>query len=180
MKANKTQEYSIFLWLTLAIGILIFCSSCASRKVNKSNITETTKTEATTQTVDSSKTVTNADTNIKVVDCTDTDEVVIQPLDNTKEMVVNGRKYNNAILRHFKVKNNITTNQTNKVAQIEQKAVKTQSKVKSEATKKQRDFHSDKEGFSWTRLYIFITIAFFTILFIWCWKNKKDKNTTDA
>jgi hypothetical protein len=34
MKANKTQEYSIILWIFIAIGILIFCSSC-EQKISK-------------------------------------------------------------------------------------------------------------------------------------------------
>jgi hypothetical protein len=41
MKANKTQEYSIILWLIVAIGILIFCSSCKNEivKIKNRNIT---------------------------------------------------------------------------------------------------------------------------------------------
>ena len=156
MKANKTQEYSILLWLCIAIGILIFCSSCSARRVNKSNVTETTKTEATTQTVDSSKTVTNVDTNIKVIDCTDTDEVVIQPLDNSKPMTVNNKVYRNAILRHSKVKNNVTTNQTTKVAQIEQKSVKTQSKAVTKSKRVEAVKNTERSGFNWWWLLLLL------------------------
>ena len=140
----------------LIILSAILLVGCSARKVNKSNITETTKTEATTATVDSSKTVTTADTNIKVIDCTDTDEVVIQPLDNSKEMVVNGKKYFNSVLRHSKVKNNITTNQNTKVAQIEQKAVKTQSKEVTQSKRVEAVKNTERSGFNWWWLLLLL------------------------
>jgi hypothetical protein len=104
----------------------IFLFSCGSRKVNKSQTTEKTQIAIS----DNSKTETITDTNTKVIDCTDTDEITIVPVDNTKEIIVNGKKYFNVSLKHRKVKNNITTNKVEKVAKIEQKAVKTNVKAK--------------------------------------------------
>jgi hypothetical protein len=156
MTLNNPQKNSILLWLAIAITVLIFCSSCASRKVAKSNVTETTKTEAQASTVDSSKTITTVDTNTKVIDCTDTDEVIVQPLDNTKEMVVNGKKYFNTVLKHKRVKNNITTNQAIKVAQIEQKAVKTQSKAVTQSKRVEVVKNTEREGFSWWWLLLLL------------------------
>jgi hypothetical protein len=110
--------------LILLSTILLF--SCGTRKVKKSD----TKEETQIAISDNSKTETITDTNIKVIDCTDTDEITIVPVDNTKEIIVNGKKYFNVYLKHRKVKNNITTNKVEKVAKIEQKAVKTNVKAK--------------------------------------------------
>jgi hypothetical protein len=110
----------------LLIILTFFIIGCSSRKVNKSD----TKEETQIAILDTSKTETKTDTNIKVIDCTDTDEITIVPVDNTKEIIVNGKKYFNVSLKHRKVKNNITTNKVEKVAKIEQKAVKTNVKAK--------------------------------------------------
>jgi hypothetical protein len=110
--------------LILLSTILLF--SCAPRKVNKSD----TKEETQIAILDTSKTETKTATNIKVIDCTGTDELVIIPVDPSKEIVVNGKTYKNVTLKHRKVKNNITTNKVEKVAKIEQKAIKTNVKAK--------------------------------------------------
>lgn len=136
--------------------------SCASRNVNKSNATETTKTETQTEIVDSSKTVTNTDSNIKVIDSTD--EIEIVPIDNSIPMVVNGKKYVNARLKHRKTSTNTT--QSVKVAQIEQKAVKTDVKAKTDANKKSNEFHSHKEGFNWNKTFFWILVLLFAIYLI--------------
>lgn len=148
--------------LILLSTILLF--SCAgTRKVNKSD----TKEETQIAILDTSKTETKTDTNIKVIDCTDTDELVIVPVDNTKEIMVNGKTYKNVVLKHRKVKNNITTNKVEKVAKIEQKAVKTNVKAKKQIEVKQ----IERKGVSflsfWWLWLIIIVGAYIG------WKNRK-------
>jgi subtilisin family serine protease len=156
MILNNPQKNSIWLWLFIAIGILILCSSCASRKVNKSNVTETTKTEAQAQTVDSSKTITNVDSNVQVLDQSTTQYLTLQPLDNTKPMVVNGKSYFNAVLKQSNIKNNVTTNQATKVAQIEQKAVKMQSKAVTQSKRVEVVKNTDRSSFNWWWLLLLL------------------------
>jgi hypothetical protein len=156
MTLNNPQKNSILIWLAIAIGILIFCSSCASRKVAKSNVTETTRTEVQASKVDSSKTVTTVDSNIEVVDQSSTLQVTLQPLDNTKPMVVNGKSYFNTILKQSKVKKNVTTKQYTKVAQIEQKAVKTQSKSVTRSKRVEAVKNTEREGFNWWWLLLLL------------------------
>lgn len=156
MKLNKQQQYSVFLWIGVAIIALVFLTSCGSRRVQKSNTETVTKTEAQTTTVDSSKTIVNTDTNTKVIDCTDTDEITIQPLDNTKEMVVNGKKYFNSVLKHKKTKTNTNINTTQKVAKIEQKAVKIDSKAVSNSSTKVSTKDVDRSGFNWWWLLLLL------------------------
>ena len=156
MKLNSKEKYSICLWLAIAIAGILLLTSCGSRRVQKSVVEQTTKTESTTTTVDSTKTVVSVDTNTKVVDCTDTDEVTIQPLDNTKEMVVNGKKYFNSVLKHKKTKSNTNINTSNKVAKIEQKAVKTDGKAVSQSTTKVTAKETEKNGFNWWWLLLLL------------------------
>ncbi|MFM2204455.1 MAG: hypothetical protein RLZZ605_1419 [Bacteroidota bacterium] len=156
MTPNNPQKNSILIWLAIAITVLILCSSCASRKVAKSNVTETTKTEAQASTVDSSKTVITEDSNIEVVDQSSTHQLTLQPLDNSKPMVVNGKSYFNTILTQSKVKKNVTTNQSTKVAQIEQKAVKTQSKSVTQSKRVEAVKNTESEGFNWWWLLLLL------------------------
>ena len=83
---------------------------CGSRKVEvnkseiKTNIVETQKI------VDTSK----IETNTKLIDCTQTEEIVIEPIDNTKPIFVNGKKYENVRFKTLKKKNNISTQEVKK------------------------------------------------------------------
>jgi len=153
--------------LILLSTILLF--SCGTRKVNKSD----TKEETQIAILDTSKTETKTDTNIKVIDCTDTDELVIVPVDNTKEIIVNGRTYFNVSLKHRKVKNNITTNKVEKVAKIEQKAVKTNVKAKRVIEVKQTQ--STKGNF-WNWVLLIICITAFLLFVIWSRKYVKKES----
>jgi sorbitol-specific phosphotransferase system component IIBC len=153
--------------LILLSTILLF--SCGTRKVNKSDTTEKVKTEIT----DNSKSETKTDTNVKVIDCTDTDELVIVPVDNTKEIIVNGKTYKNVTLKHLKVKNNITTNKVEKVAKIEQKAVKVNVKAKKSVEVKQTE--STKGNF-WNWVLLIICITAFIFFVIWSRKYVKKES----
>lgn len=81
------------------IILLVLLTSCASRKVSidkieikKDSVVETKAVVATLEThnvIDSTNIVTEVNT----------DEVCIEPLDSTKEMVVDGKTYRNVVLR---------------------------------------------------------------------------------
>jgi sorbitol-specific phosphotransferase system component IIBC len=154
--------------LILLSTILLF--SCAgTRKVNKSD----TKEETQIAILDTSKTETKTDTNIKVIDCTDTDEITIVPVDNTKEIIVNGKTYKNVYLKHRKVKNNITANKVEKVAKIEQKAVSVKEETKKSVAVKQTE--STKGNF-WNWVLLIICITAFIFFVIWSRKYVKKES----
>jgi len=71
-------------------------------------------------------------------------------------MTVGNKVYRNAILRHSKVKNNVTTNRTTKVAQIEQKAVKTQSKAVTQSKRVEAVKNTERSGFNWWWLLLLL------------------------
>jgi len=120
---NNIMKKTILLFSAL----LLF--SCGSRKVQKS------KTEDKTQIsiVDTSKTITTDNTIINVVEIDSTSEMIIEPIDTTKEMVVNGKKYTNSRIK-WKKTNKVKKLVENKnVVKIERKAVKTDIKREKKA-----------------------------------------------
>jgi hypothetical protein len=119
--------------LILLLSILIV--GCGSRKVNKS----VTKEETQIEILDTSKTETKTDTNVKVISCFESDEITIVPIDSTKEIFVNGKTYRNVVLKHKKVKANKVVEQSKKEVKTEQKAVKTNIKKQTQIEVKQID-----------------------------------------
>jgi ATP-dependent Zn protease len=141
---------------------------CGSRK------TQQTKTDVTTKEVatDNSVIETKTETNTKVVDCTSTDEIEIIPIDNTKEIVVNGKVYKNVSIKKKKTKNNLTIAKNEIVDKIEKKDVKTKSKAKVEV--KQKATESNKGNFlNW--IVLILVIIAFGYWFWWSRKIVRDK-----
>jgi len=136
----------------------LFLIGCGSRRVEKSK--EVTKANKTTEltTTDNSTIEIKADTNTKVIDCTNTDEIEIAPIDNTKEMVVNGKKYFNAILKHKKVKTNITTDKAEKATTNQKNDVKTDLKEVVAIEKSKEIKNVERKQFDWTWIIILFVL----------------------
>lgn len=132
MNIMRNKLILLFLITFLIVG-------CGTRK------TQQTKTDVTTKevTTDNSVIETKTDTNTKVIDCTLTDEIEIIPIDNTKEIVVNGKTYKNVRLKSKKTKNNVTTNKVEKVAKKQQNAIKIKSKASIEVKQKETERNSN-------------------------------------
>ena len=80
--------------------LLLLLTSCATRKVNKS--TEEVKQTYVETTQNNVQTKEN--TVVKVIDSTD--EICIEPIDSIKPMVIDGKSYLNAKIKHKKRKVN--------------------------------------------------------------------------
>jgi len=161
----KTKKIIYILFL---IATIICATSCGVRK------TQQTKTDVTTKEVvtDNSVIETKTDSNLKVIDCTFTDEVEIIPIDNTKEIIVNGKVFKNVRLKSKKTKNNVTTNKVEKVAKKQQKAIKTKSKASIEV--KQKETESNKGNF-WNWIWLIVILIGVTWFVLWSRKIVKDK-----
>jgi len=86
----------------LAISLLVLLCSCGSRKVQKSVLKESLTTEqATTEKKDIT-----IDSQTKTVINEDADEIEVKPIDTSKTITVNGKKYKNAIVTLRKKKVN--------------------------------------------------------------------------
>jgi len=162
-----------------AILVIIFflLCSCGPRKVERSK-TETKETQTTEATFkDSSKTVTKLESNTKIVDISQSDELVITPIDTSKEFSVNGVKYKGVVLKAKKIRNNIVTDKTENVSQIKQNDIKTESKQEIQNETKTDIKNSDKKQYDWTKTIIVIAIilgvAIWLIYFFYFRKAKK-------
>lgn len=90
----------------ITIILLILITSCGARKVNIEKLSIKKDSIATTDivvTTDIEKKLVDT-TNIKMQ--VETDEITLTPIDSSKEIVVDGKKYKNVIIRRKKVKDN--------------------------------------------------------------------------
>jgi len=152
---NKTLIGSALLTM-----LFFLLCSCGSRKVERSKTEIKETTNATIKIVDSSKTVTTIDSNIKVTDLGTTEEITFEPVDNSKPIIVNGKSYLNVKLAIKKSKTNKVTTSGVKVSKSTQKSVKTDSKANSSKSVKVEQKQSDKKQFNFLSLWwLLIPIA---------------------
>ena len=154
MKNKETKSLLFYAGIAIiVVCFLISATSCASRKVNKSEVKEEVKTEQTVK----QETTTNTDTNTKIVDTSETTEIEIVPIDNNKPIEYNGKKYVNARLKLSKRKNAITTNSNEKVSQIAKKEVKAKSNKVVEVKQKQTEA---KRPFIWWWIILVVGVVY--------------------
>lgn len=126
--------------------ILVFSLlSCGSRKVQKSDIQEEKKEEVQVHIVDTSKTITNTNVQVKVIDTSTTCDIEVAPIDTTKPFTYNGKTLNNAILRIKKHKNNISVVTNENSSEIKRNAVVVDSKEKKETQIEVKQKNIDKK-----------------------------------
>lgn len=139
IKMIKIKKHSIFLWLFLAIVLVTLFSSCASRKVAKSE-TKESQTNVESNSINVQNTLTD---NTKIIDSSTSDEIEICPVYDTLPMVVNGITYKNAKIRRKKTKSNISivkdVNVQHNVQKRGLKTVKTNKIVKAKQTESKQN-----------------------------------------
>jgi hypothetical protein len=141
---------------TILLLTAISLMSCGSRKVQRS------KTEDKTQIaiVDTSTTKTIDNTIISVIEIDSTSEMLIEPIDTTKEMVVNGKKYINSRIK-WKKTNKVKKLVENKnVVKTERKAVK----IVAKREKKLQTMKSDRESSYFWVLWFLLLIPIYYFL----------------
>lgn len=91
-----SQEQNDLLKLLVTVTILtvlfMFCTSCSSRKTQKSNVKELVKVEETTKVNTDIETKTETQTVIN----DESQEIEITPIDSSKVLIINGKIYKNA------------------------------------------------------------------------------------
>ena len=138
--------------LTL-IALAFLLIGCAARKVNKSEVKEEAKTEQTVK----EEVKTDSNTNTTIIDTSETTEIEIVPIDNSKPIEVNGKKYVNARLKLSKRKNGITTDKVEKVSQIAKKEGKTKSNKVIEVKQKQTEA---TRPFNWWWIILVVGVGY--------------------
>ena len=125
------------------ILILLLLVSCGSRKVQIEKQNEKTKTETKTEIKIVDRT--------KLIDTTVIDELEIVPIDTLKPIVINGKSYFNAKIKHVKTKKHISID----------KDIKSEVKqVKSESKKVVRKHKEVEKTFSYWWLLLLIPIYY--------------------
>jgi hypothetical protein len=141
----------IFILVSIICSAVLF--SCASRKVTKQEVKKDSLSQIET------KIVTKEQTDVVIKNDIYTDEFTITPLDTCKDIVVNGIKYKNAILRYKKVKDNSLHIEKKTMLKNEDKKqiVKTSEKTfKKEIDKKANYF-----------IYLWFILGIIIIYLIW-------------
>jgi hypothetical protein len=153
----------------LILLLLVVLTSCASRKVDvskteikKDSIIET-KVEVKTLEVKNTTDSTNIITEIN------TDEVCIEPLDSTREMVVDGKIYKNVVLKIKK--NKVNTSYTNNKRESNIKHMDSisasKASVKENIVTKTKNI--DKKANYWSLLWLLLLLLIMYLL----WRNKQ-------
>lgn len=141
------------------ILILLLFISCGTRKVNKSNTENSTKTEVTIS--DTTKIVTNTAYNIEKV----VNDFEIEPIDSTKAIVIidnNGKKtsYINAKIRHRR-ENSVNKTFKNEIVQSSRKEnikATTQTKTSVKQIERKASFISQ---FWWLWLILLVILLYY-------------------
>jgi len=146
----------------LALSLIALLLSCGTRKVQKSNVKEEVKTEqATTEKKDiETKTETNTVVN------EETDEIEVKPIDTSKTITINGKRYKNAIVTLRKKKVNTTIAEKATVKDNSIKTDKTATVLNKRTDQKQLERKSNP---FLPLLWILLAAA---LCFIWKYKYK--------
>jgi hypothetical protein len=153
----------------LILLLVVVLTSCASRKVDvskieikKDSVVEVkaeVKTLETKNVVDSTNIITEVNT----------DEVCIEPLDSTKEMVVDGKIYKNVSLKIKKNKVNTTyrNNKTESNIKRTDSVGMSKTSVKESVVGKTKKI--DKKANYWSLLWLLLLILIIYLL----WRNRR-------
>jgi len=133
--------------------LLLILTSCGSRKTNTEKVKEEVKIETSETTTDKSI----IETNVKVIDCTDTSEQIIEPIDNTKEIVINGKIYKNVRFKTLKKKNNIVVEQK----EVIQNNVVKKANVKVETKIDKKVKETERKSSYWWLLWFLLIIPIY-------------------
>ena len=149
----------------IIILVTLMFLSCGSRKVNKTNLEE--KKDSISVVDVKTDTKINEDTqesNISKIDKTEY-EFIIEPIDTSKEIVVNGKTYKNVKIRHKKTKDNsLHTNQK----KVVKNALKQQIRHNKQVVSKRKVFVEKKiEKKESLFNYIYILLIFILLYIIY-------------
>jgi len=147
------------------ILVSIVFISCGSRKVSKTNLEEKKDSVSVVDVKTEIKTNENTEiNNNSKIDKTE-DEFIIEPIDNTKEIVVNGKSYKNVKIRHKKTKDNSLHTNQKKVSKNALKQQIKHSKQVVSTSKLSKEKKIDKKES--LVIYIYYLIIFIILYIIY-------------
>ena len=130
------------------IVLFILITSCASRKVNVSKI-EVKKDSISKIDI---KTIEKDGTNVEIKNDILIDEIVIKPIDSTKDIIVDGKRYKNVVLSIKRTKDNSLHSENKMSSKIEHK----QQIVNTSVVKKEFKKDIDKKANYFVYLWLLL------------------------
>lgn len=160
-KLTFTEKYSYSIIIGVVFFIVAFLVfGCSARNVTKEDKEKKEVVETKVKAIDTSKTTKKDTTHLVIVDSSNVDEIIITPIDSTKEMVINGKKYKNAKISHKKEKRNKTIEFKRKIEHTKQKAIVFEDNSIKSISENQKTKLIVKPQFNW---------GLFILQFWWLW-----------
>jgi hypothetical protein len=159
----------------LIIILSILISSCGARKVNidKLSIKKDSTSITNIAVVTDIKKISIDTTNIKTQ--IETDEITLTPIDTCKEMVVDGKKYKNVVIRHKKSKDNSLYTNSKKESETQRKdSVVSVNVVKKETTDGRSKNIDKKESIVGNIIVYSLLLLFWIIVILFIRKTYKE------
>ena len=140
--------------LTLILILSILIIGCGARHVNKSEVD--TKVENKTDIKDS--TISKTDTSIKIIDTTSITEIVTEPIDSTKPMIIDNKdhSYQNVRFKAIKVKKGISILKVKD--SIANRVILTHNDINTQIKDNEKVIDKEPMAFSWWWLIILIIL----------------------
>lgn len=147
------------------ILVSIVFISCGSRKVTQTKTLEKKDSISVISVKTEIKTNENTEiNNNSKIDKTE-DEIIIEPIDNTKEIVVNGKTYKNVKIRHKKTKDNSLHINKKKVSKNALKQQIKHSKQVVSTLKVSKEKKIDKKESLVIYFYLFILLILLYLIY---------------
>lgn len=151
----------------ILVSLILF--SCGSRKVAIQEIKKDSLKQIETKIVteEIKKIDTEKETNINTF--VYSDEIVLTPIDSSKEIIVDGKTYKNVVLSIKKTKSNILYNNKEKVSENALKHVKTDIKDKTLVKENIKVKNIDRKA----NYFIYLWFILGIIIIYLIWRNKR-------
>ena len=153
----------------LIILLLVILTSCGARKVDVSKVEVKKDSVVETKAIVEKTEVVQKTDSTNIVTEINTDEVCIEPLDSTKEMVVNGKVYKNAVLKIKKNKVNTTYRNNKTESNIKRIDSVGTSKASIKESTVAKTKNIDKKASYCSLLWLLLLILIMYLL----WRNKQ-------
>jgi len=169
MKDHNRNFVVFWILVLLSCVFVSLTSSCASRKVviDKTEIKKDSIVETKVSLI--SQEIEKKSDSTSIVITNDFTEITIQPIDTTKEIIVNGISYKNVILNIKKNKSNVSYSNKNKESYTKSKDSTSTNKVVKTEVIKAKQKKIDKKQNYWV---LILPILLLIILYL-LWQNRQ-------
>lgn len=167
---NHNRNFIVF-WILVLISCIFVSSmsSCASRKVTVDKVDVKKDSIVETKVSLISKEIEKKSDSTSIVITNENIELIITPIDTTKEIIVNGVSYKNVILNVKKNKTNVSYSNKNEESYTKSKDSTSTNKVIKTEVVKIKEKKIDKKQNYWV---LILPVLLLIILYL-LWQNRQ-------